>query len=109
MASYQENFEEYLILKGRARSAGVPITTLLQFKDRDFRTHLTALHSNGEPLTDLVEYVAAFYGVVVTPQQLRRILQKSDRDAWTKASESYRQHRNMKRNERIISAIGAEL
>jgi hypothetical protein len=109
MASYEENFQEYLILKARARSTGVSIAALLRFKDREFRTHLITLHGNGEPLAELAEYVAALYEITVTPQQLRKILQKSDRVAWTTAAESYRQHRHMKRNQAVLSAIGASL
>lgn len=109
MEPYNENFEEYLIFKARARSTGVSITTLLQFKDRSLRNHLTALHGNGEPLAELAEYLQAFYDIAVTPQQLRKILQRSDREAWTTATESYRQHRNMKRNQAVLSAIGASL
>ncbi len=109
MASYEENFEEYLTLKGRARGAGVSIATLLRFKDGEFRNHLTALHGNGRPLAELVDYVAAFYQIEVTPQQLRRVLQKSDHEAWKVAAESYRQHRDMKRHQAVLSAIGAEL
>ena len=109
MASYEENFEEYLTLKGRARGAGVSIATLLRFKDGELRNHLTALHGSGRPLAELVEYIAAFYQVEVTPQQLRRVLHKSDQEAWKVAAESYRQHRDMKRHQAVLSAIGAEL
>jgi hypothetical protein len=107
MEHYEENFQEYLVLKNRARSVGVPLVTLFQFKDRLLRQHLTDLHADGSPLTELAEYVAAFYCITVTPQQLRKILQKTDTDIWTTASDSYRQHRHMKRQEAIISAIGA--
>ncbi len=106
MEHYEENFQEYLVLKNRARSVGVPLVTLFQFKDRTLRQHLTELHANGSPLSELADYTAAFYSISVTPQQLRKILQKSDRDTWITASESYRQHRHMKRQEAIISAIG---
>jgi hypothetical protein len=109
MESYNEKFEKYLILKGRARSTGVSIATLLKFKDRGLRNHLTTLYGNGEPLAELAEYVTAFYEIRVTPQQLRKILQKSDQEAWNAAADSYRQHRHMKRHEKIISAIGASL
>ena len=109
MESYNENFEEYLVLKGRTRGTGVSIATLLRFKDREFRTHLITLHGNGEPLAELAEYVATFYHIEVTPQQLRRVLQKSDQEAWKTAAESYRQHRQMKRHQAVLSAIGASL
>ncbi len=82
------------------------MATLLQFKDRALRQHLTELRATGSPLSELADYIAAFYGIMATPQQMRKILQKSDRDAWVTASESYRQHRHMKRQEAIISAIG---
>ena len=109
MANHDENFQEYLVLKDRARSTGVPLSTLLKFKDRSLRNHLTTLYGNGEPLAELAEYLQAFYDIAVTPQQLRKILQRSDREAWTTATESYRQHRNMKRNQAVLSAIGASL
>lgn len=109
MGSYEENFEEYLTLKGRARSTGVPMMTLLRFKDRDLRTHLTTLYGNGEPLAELAYYIATFYQIQITPQQLRRVLQKSDQEAWNTAANSYRQHRDMRRHEKIISSIGASL
>jgi hypothetical protein len=109
MARYEENFEEYLILKARARSTGVSIAALLRFKDRDLRTHLTALHGSGRPLAELADYIATFYQIQITPQQLRRVLQKSDQAAFNAAADSYRQHRHMKKHEKIISAIGASL
>lgn len=109
MEPYEENFQEYLVLKIWARSTGVSISTLLRFKDRSLRSHLISLHGNGSPLAELAEYVAAFYDATVTPQQLRKILQRSDRDAWTEAAFNYRQHRHMKRQEKVISAIGASL
>lgn len=109
MASYEEDFEEYLTLKRRARGAGVSIATLLRFKDGELRNHLTALHGSGRPLAELVEYIAAFYDIDVTPQQLRKILRKSDEEAWTTAANSYRQHRDMKKHEKLISSIGASL
>jgi len=106
MEPFENNFKEYLMLKTRARSTGVPVATLLRFKDRAFRNHLITLHGNGSPLSELVDYVHAFYSVNVTPQQLRKILQRSDRELWSAAVESYRQHRIVKRQERSISAQG---
>jgi len=108
MGSYEEKFEEYQVIKERSRRTGVPIATLFRFKDRDLRTHLTTLHSSGEPLAGLVEYLNAFYQTSVTPQQLRKIL-KTDKDAWIAARESYRQHRQMKQNQAVLSAIGESL
>jgi hypothetical protein len=108
MGSYEEIFQEYQVIKERARRTGVPIATLLRFKDRDLRNHLITLHSSGEPLAGLVEYLNAFYQTSVTPQQLRKIL-KTDKDAWIAASESYLQHRQMKQHEKVISSIGASL
>lgn len=109
MEPYENNFQEYLILKQHSRSTGVTIGTLIHFKDRVFRCHLVALHGSGSPLSEVTEYIAAFYGTEITPQQLRKILQKSEPTAWTEAALNYRQHRTMKRNEKLISAIGAEL
>jgi hypothetical protein len=107
MGSYEEKFQEYQVIKERARRTGVPIATLLRFKDRDLRNHLITLHSSGEPLAGLVEYLNAFYQTSVTPQQLRKILKRSDQEAWSSAAESYRQHRQMKQNQAVLSAIGA--
>lgn len=106
MEAYENNFQEYLILKQRARSAGVPITTLLKFKDRTFRGHLITLYGNGSPLSELAEYVAAFYGVDVTPQQLRKVLRRSNREAWETASNNYGQYRLAKKQERLLSTQG---
>jgi hypothetical protein len=108
MGSYEENFEKYLVIKERARRTGVPIATLLRFNDPGLRTHLTTLHSSGEPLAGLVEYLDTFYQISVSPQQLRKIL-KTDKDGWIAASESYRQHRQMKQHEKVISSIGESL
>jgi hypothetical protein len=55
----------------------------------------------------LVDYASAFYSVDVTPQQLRKILQRSDRETWDAAVDSYRQHRIVKRQESAIGAQGA--
>ncbi len=107
MEAYENNFQEYLILKQRAHCAGVPITTLLKFKDRIFRSHLVSLYGNGSPLSELVEYVAAFYAVEVTPQQLRKVLQRSNREDWETASNNYKQHRQAKKQERALSTSGA--
>ncbi len=104
--SYENSFQEFRVLKLRARGTGVSVATLLRFKDRSFRGHLVALYSNGSPLSELVEYVAAFYSVEVTPQQLRKILQRSNREAWATASNSYKQHRQVMKPERINSASG---
>jgi len=106
MEPLENNFQEFRLLKSRARSVGVPITVLLKFKDRALRHHLVTLHGNGSPLSELVEYVAAFYGVEVTPQQLRKILQRSDRETWDAAVDSYRQTRFVKRQERSNGAQG---
>lgn len=106
MEPLEKNFQEFRLLKSRARSVGVPITILLKFKDRALRHHLVTLHGNGSPLSELVEYVAAFYGVEVTPQQLRKILQRSDREVWTAITDSYRQHRQMKKHENDLTAKG---
>jgi len=106
METYKNHFAEYLMLKTRARRIGVPVVTLLRFKERMFRHHLITLHGNGSPLSELVDYVAAFYGVEVTPQQLRKILQRSDREPWDAAVDSYRQHRSVKQQERITRAPG---
>jgi len=107
MEAYENSYKEFVILKGHARGTGVPISTLLRLKDRKLRGHLTTLHGTGCPLSELVDYVAAFYAADLTPQQLRKILQKSDREAWDTASINYRQHRQMKRHERSIGALGA--
>lgn len=107
MGSYEEKFQEYQVIKERARRTGVPIATLLRFKDRDLRNHLITLHSSGEPLAGLAEYLNAFYQTSVTPQQLRKILKRSDQEAWSSAAESYRRHRQMKQNQAVLSAIGA--
>lgn len=104
--SYENNFQEFRVLKLRARSTGVSAATLLRFKDRAFRNHLIALYGDGSALTELVEYVAAFYAVEVTAQQLRKILQGSNREAWTIASNSYKQHRKVMKQEHINSASG---
>jgi hypothetical protein len=106
MEAYKNNFTEYLMLKTRARRIGVPVATLLRFKERMFRLHLISLHGNGSPLSELVDYVAAFYSVEVTPQQLRKILQRSDREHWDAAVDSYRQHRSRKQQERTTSTQG---
>jgi hypothetical protein len=106
MEPFENNHKEYLMLKTRARNTGVPVSTLLRFKDRAFRNHLIALHGNGSPLSELVDYVAAFYSVEVTPQQLRKILQRSDRETWDAAVVDYRQHRIVKRQERALGAQG---
>jgi len=94
MEAYEKNFQEFRVLKQRARGVGVPIALLIRFKERVFRNHLLALHGNGSPLSELTEYVLAFYGVEVTPQQLRKILQRIEREAWTAAADNYRKHRN---------------
>ena len=108
MAAYEEKFKEYQVLKQRSRNTNVPITVLIKFKERAFRAHLISLHSNGSPLSELSEYVAIFYGVVgLTPQQLRKILQRCDREAWDAAANSYQNHRQAKAQERINSAQGA--
>lgn len=106
MEPFENNFKEYLMLKTRARSTGVPVATLLPFKDRAFRNHLITLHGNGSPLSELVDYVFAIYSVDVTPQQLRKILQRSDRETWDAAVDSYRQHRIVKRQERALGTQG---
>ncbi len=106
MESFDQNYKEYLILKNISRSAEVPISTLRRLKDRQLRAHLLALHNNGSPLSELSEYIVAFYDVDVTPQQLRKVLQRTDQEAWKTASDSYRQHRDMKKQEKIISALG---
>jgi len=105
MEAYDNNFKEYLILKSYARKTEVPISTLRRLKDRNLRSHFLALHSNGSPLSEISEYISAFYDVDVTPQQLRKILQRTDQEAWKTAADSYRQHRDMKKQERIISAL----
>ena len=107
MEPFDQNFKEYLILKSISRSAEVSIPTLRRLKDRQLRGHLLALHSNGSPLSELSAYIAAFYDAEVTPQQLRKILQRTDQESWKTAADSYRQHRDMKKQERIISALGS--
>ncbi len=68
---------------------------------------MISLYSNGSPLSELAEYVAIFYGVVgLSPQQLRKILQRCDKEAWTAATESYQNYRQSKQQERSISAKG---
>ncbi|KAB2892283.1 MAG: hypothetical protein F9K32_00845 [Desulfobulbaceae bacterium] len=106
MEPFDQNFKEYLILKNISRSAKVSISTLRRLKDRQLRAHLLALHGSGSPLSELSEYIAAFYDVDVTPPQLRKVLQRTDQEAWKNAADSYRQHRDMKRQEKIISALG---
>lgn len=107
MAAYEEKFREYQVLKQRSRNTNVPITVLIKFKERPFRAHLISLYSNGSPLSELAEYVAIFYGVVgLSPQQLRKILQRCDREAWEAASVSYQNHRQAKQQEGSISAKG---
>jgi hypothetical protein len=106
MEPYNENFQEYLILKQHSRSTGVSIGTLIHFKDRAFRYHLVALHDSGSPLSEVAEYIAAFHGIEVTPQQLRKILQKSEPTAWTEAALNYRQHRAMRQHQALLSTIG---
>jgi hypothetical protein len=106
MEPFDQNYKEHLILKNISRSTKVPIPTLRRLKDRQLRAHLLALHSNGSPLSELSDYISAFYDVVVTPQQLRKVLQRTDQEAWKTAADSYRQHRDMKRQEKIISALG---
>lgn len=104
--AYEDNFQEFKILKGRARSTGVSVGTLLKFKDRTFRNHLVALYSNGSTLPELAEYVAAFYAVEVTTRQLRKILQQSNRELWSTASENYKLHRQEMKQKLILSAKG---
>lgn len=106
MEPFESNFQEFRVLKQRARSVGVPITTLFRFKDRAFRHHLITLHGNGSPLSELADYVAAFYSVEVTPQQLRKILQRSDREAWSAVVSSYQQHRLASKLERLPATKG---
>ncbi|ADW19267.1 hypothetical protein Despr_3137 [Desulfobulbus propionicus DSM 2032] len=97
MAAYEEKFKEYQVLKQRSRNTNVPITVLIKFKERPFRAHLISLYSNGSPLSELAEYVAIFYGVVgLSPQTLRKILQRCDKEAWAAATESYQNHRQVK-------------
>ena len=107
METFDQNYKEYLILKNISRSAEVPISTLRKMKDRQLRAHLLVLHSNGSPLSELSAYITAFYDIIVKPQELRKVLQRTDLDAWKTAADSYRQHRDMKRQEKIISALGS--
>ena len=104
--AYEDNFQEFKILKVRMRGTGVSVATLLRFKERAFRSHLIALHAQGSPLPELAEYVAAFYAVEVTPLQLKKILLRSNREAWATAADNYKQHRQAMKQERINSASG---
>lgn len=106
MEKYENNFKEYQVLKQRARTTGVPVTVLIEFKDRALRNHLISLHSNGSPLSELAEYVAVFYEVALSPQTLRKILQRCDREAWAAAAESYQNHRQAKQQGSRQSAQG---
>ena len=106
MEPFDQNYKEYLILKNLSRSTEVPITTLRRLKDRQLRAHLLTLHSNGSPLSELSDYIGAYYDIVVTPQQLRKVLQRTDQEAWKTAANDYRQHREIKKQEKIISALG---
>lgn len=107
MADHEKNFQEFRLLKGRARATGVEIATLLKFRERMFRSHLISQYGKGSPLSELSEYLQAFYGIDVTPQHLRKILSRSDREAWDAAAESYYNLRQAKQQERLNSTQGA--
>jgi hypothetical protein len=105
MEKYSETFKEYQILKTYSRRIRVPIITLKDLGDRKFRGHLMSLHQEGRPLSELTDYLASFHNIKITPQQLRKTLQLTGGDTWKEAASSYRQHRHMKKQERIISAL----
>lgn len=106
METYSDNFKEFQILKGYTRQTGVSIPILQRFKDKDFRSHLINLHSNGSPLSEITEYIASFYSLEMTPQQLRKVLQKVNGEVWKTANNDYRQHRAVKQQERALTALG---
>jgi hypothetical protein len=106
METYENNFKEFQVIKGYSRQTGVAISALRQFKDKNFRGHLMTLHGNGSPLSEIIEYIDAFYGINITPQQLRKVLQRVGGDAWTTAVADYAQHRAMKAQEKALSALG---
>lgn len=105
-ANFEKRYQEYLKVKSRARGLGMPMSILLRFKERSFRHHLITLHGNGSPLSDLTQYLGAMYGIEIQPQQLRKILQRSDKEAWDAAVMDYRQYRAVKQQERAILALG---
>lgn len=106
MEAYEDSFKEFVILKGYARQTGIAITVLRRFKDKNFRGHLMTLHSNGSPLSEITEYIDSYYGVTITPQQLRKILKKTGGEAWETAVADYSQYRAVKAQEKALSALG---
>jgi hypothetical protein len=106
MEAYEDSFKEFVILKGYARQTGIAITVLRRFKDKNFRGHLMTLHGNGSPLSEIIEYIDAFYGITITPQQLRKILQKAGGDAWKTAVADYTQYRVVRAQEKALLALG---
>ncbi|SHO52972.1 hypothetical protein [Desulfopila aestuarii] len=106
MDTYQENFEKYQALKTYAARTGISVTALRKLADREFRNHLIQLHGDGSPLSEITGYLSAFYDLDISPQHLRKLLKITGGDTWNAAILNYRQYRHVRRQEKLISAIG---
>lgn len=103
---HENNFKEYLILKTYAIKTGASVQEIRKLSDRTLRAHLMAVHGEGQPLSEITDYLLAFYSIFVTPQQLKKILKLTDGNEWKSSSESYQQHRLNRRHQKAISALG---